>query len=208
MLVYIRPSSLLVGSNAGFGERLPMAARWGCSIWAPSTIWPFLSVLESALLRGYAAPFPRFIAAADLGKTQNNPSVGTLERREVINGAFAGSVCSFPGAWLCSPIVFYFFNVCIGFLYFCDVNLAFGFAVLFSPCFYPWFCACSQHCTSIGVKRWKSQEMNCALGTLFVPNQNVSFFRSTNAQLIALIILVLYRQNLNYSQLWVQITLR
>ena len=196
VLLYVRPSSALVGNNAGFGERLPVAARWGCRIRAPSTIWPFLSVLESVLLRGYAAPFPLFITAANPGKTQANPSICTLERREIINGGFTGSVCSLLGAWLCFPIFWFgvFFNICIDLLYFCDFScLAFGFAVLFSPCFYPWFSARSQRCTSVWIKRWKSQEMNCALGTLFVPNKNISFFRSTNAQFIVLIVLVLYR---------------
>lgn len=93
VLVYIRPSSILAGNNAIFGERLLIAAHWGCRIWAPSTIWPFLSVLEHILLWGYTAPLPLFIMAAKLGKTQNNPSICTLERWEVINSGFTGSFC-------------------------------------------------------------------------------------------------------------------
>lgn len=73
---------------------------------APSTIWPFLFVLK--LLQGHAVPFPLFIPAAALGKTQNDPGICTSERREVINSGFAGSVCSLPSAWLCSPIFFIF----------------------------------------------------------------------------------------------------
>lgn len=166
--VYIRPSSILAGNNAIFGERLLIAAHWGCRIWAPSTIWPFLSVLEHILLWGYTAPLPLFIMAAKLGKTQNNPSICTLERWEVINSGFTGSFCLL----LLSDIFFIiiiFFSICIYLLYFCDFTcLAFGFVVLFSSCFYPWFCACSQCCTSIWIKRWKSQEIHCALRTLFV----------------------------------------
>lgn len=42
--------------------------------------------------------------------------------------------------------------ICIEVPYFCAVSLIFGFAVLFSACFYPWACAFKQHCSSIWVR--------------------------------------------------------